>query len=85
MPTPSTTIVKPLPEAFPVEVTYFAGVDSAGEDVIERAGTVLMVEMTSPDGDTVRVTDKDARHNLVPLGWRPAGTAPKSARSKESS
>lgn len=83
MPIPGTTAVRPLPEAYPVEVTYVAGVDGSGEDVVERAGTTLMVDMVSPDGEhTVRVTDKDARHNLVPLGWRPASADAPSRSAK---
>lgn len=82
MPTPSTTAVKRLPGAYPVEVTYVAGVDGQGDDVVERAGTAWMVEMVSPDGDTITVTDKDARHNLVPLGWRAAAEVATEASAK---
>ena len=73
MPTAAPPTVKPLEQSFPVEVTYYAGVDGNDQDVIERAGICRMVRMASPAGEVATVTDKDARHNLVPLGWRPLG------------
>lgn len=73
MPTTQAPAPKPLDHSFPQEVTYTAGYDSAGEAIVARAGIRQVVRMAGPKGEVATVTDKDARHNLVPLGWRPIG------------
>lgn len=73
MPTMQAPAPKALPHSFPQEVTYTSGYDPAGEAIVQRAGIRQVVRMASPTGEIALVTDKDARHNLVPLGWRPIG------------